>query len=283
MAAPPDPILQFFLKTFYKKTIDPKSDYYLPKLVQQQTNPVVEPYVLGGDWRQLDIGAQAANGAQLICAGTSPPSKTLFGIPSGDATPVLDLVRKSEVTFPEAVPFQLVGISNMLANPPLVTDGDNIAASARLGAVKDWPFKAFQIQGNFSIDQRCCQSADGTSCVSGTQYAPHGEGVFVATFAKATANVWASATVSPNGESLTVTINQLSFVADPDDLSIVVTIYSIGNPKWRDTYSKTAQQIFEDVTTKKSIISQISETLNAPNIRASFQQVVNNALSNLFG
>lgn len=283
MTASPDPILQFFLSTFYKKTTDPTSDYYLPKLVQQQSNPVVEPYVIDGGWPDLKIGPQAVTGAQMICAGTSPPSKTSFGIPADGAIPILNLASISGVSFPQAIPFQLVGISNMLADPPVVTDGDNISASATLGTIGTWPIKSFQIQGNFSIDQRCCQSEDGTTCLIGTQYAPHGEGTFIATFAKAKATAKASATVSPDGSTLVVTVNQLSFAADPADLSVAVVIYSIGDPTWRDTYSKTAQQIFEDKGTKQSMIGQISDTLNSPNIRSSFQAVINNALRGLFG
>jgi hypothetical protein len=281
--AAPDPVLQFFLSTFYKKAIDPTSQYYLPTLVKSQTGPVVEPYVIDGSWNNLQLGQQGVEGAQSICLNTSSGDDP--GIPAGNppATPVLNLVDPSYVQFPQKVPLQIAGLSNVLASVPIVTDGDNITATATFGVIPTWPIPCISFQGNFSVEQACCTSQDGAHCTPGTLYSPHGEGTFTATLTKAQATAKGSASVSPDGSTLTVTISDIALTAAPGDLTISVVIYTVDNPKWRAMWSKYAETIFNYDDTKESIIAQMSNTLNGANIRSSFENVINNALANLFG
>lgn len=278
----PDPILQFFLTIFYKHAIDPTSDYYLPKLIQSQTDPVVEPYTFGGDWNNVQIGAEeAARGAMQICQGTA--SGANFGIPTDGATPLLDLVRASETDFSGAFPFELVGLSNMLAAAPVVTDGDSFTASATLGSIVTWPIGPIHIRGNFIVNQSCCLTDDMATCIPGSQYAPRGEGTFDATIATARASVQASATVSPDGSTLTVTVNSLGFTAQPADLSVDIVIMSVQDPVWRTTWSKFAEEVFSAAGTRQAMIAQIGETLNSDSVKQGFQNVINNALASMFG
>jgi hypothetical protein len=276
--AKPDDLLQFLLNRLYDKCTNPASALYLPKLILSHANPSADPYRIDASWNDIDLGPEAAKGATLICASTGPDDAT--PIPCGNpGTPRVAIVQATQANFPEKIPFEVAGLSNVILGRPQVTDGSFFRFSATFGHLTDWPIKSIAIRANFTCDQTCCFPA-GASGDPGSQYNTHGEGTLVATLIAATATAEGEALATPDRKPR-IRLDRIGFSAKTTDLSSAVVIYSLSQKDLRNEYSRTAQNLFNMTKTRLSILDQIEKTLSSSSVRQNIENAMNDVLAKL--
>jgi hypothetical protein len=276
--AKPDELLQFMLNRLYEKCTNPASALYLPSLILKHANPSAEPYQIDASWNDIDLGPEGRRGADVICASTG--SRDITPIPCGNpGTPRLAIVQAAQANFPEKIPFQVAGLSNVIPGRPQVTDGSFFRFSAIFGGLTGWPIPSIVIRANFICDQTCCLPA-GPGGGPGPEYNTHGEGTVIATLKAATATAEGEALATPDRKPK-IRIDRITFSANATDLSSEVVIYSLSQKDFRSQYSKTAQGLFNMTKTKRSILDQVEKSLSSSSVRQNIEKAMNDALAKL--
>ncbi len=280
----PDKYLQWMLNLLYKQMLIKDSQFYLPKLIQGQTNPAYEPYTIDGQW---EIGKSQAlqQGGTLICFATLPDRYDKEGYQGiASEPPDLTLASPSEtVKFPEAIAFQVIGISNVTPNQPIVGDNESASATAEFSLIPDWPHsEGITIQGNYHIRQPCCASSDGETCLSGTDpYIEDGYGTFKVTFRNASAKI--AGTAYTEGMYLQIRMDSLDVVVStrPEDVTVRITIDTITDPHLKKMWESYAIEAVSDPATMNTMQEKLREKLNSPDTLGDFQKVINENLRKL--
>lgn len=309
MTTPPDKYLQFLLNLFYSKMIEKTSEFYLPKLIEQQKDPTYEPYVINGEWTIEDDPSLLAAGCP-ICLATAPEDAG-FPVPEGlsdedrtavlcldaggpicqismflpSAPPALTLTDPSNVDFDGKIPFVVAGLSNVLPSQPVVTSGEDIDGSATFSSVADWKHHdGITLTGNFILTQNCCMSTDGRSCTPGGKtWHNRGYGTFKAVLKSS--SVKAQATAFFKGKALQVKVTKLDFEADPDteNLTLTADMLSIKDPNERKSWEATLQIALDAEQTRKAVVSNLQERLASEKVRQDFEKAINDALGKFTG
>lgn len=285
---PPDPYLQWLLSFLYGKMIDPTSEYYLPQLIKNQSNPTYDPYVVDSSWTVPKSPALRSVGSS-ICEATLPDdSKYPRGIAA--AAPDLTLAGPSVIPFPGAIDFEIVGLSNVTPAKPVVqscdADGqycETANATAALSEITDWPSSdGLTIRGSYHIHQPCCESdASGDAC-KGSSWPEEGYGTFALTFKQSNASIAATAYTDDDG-FLQVTVDELGFSADTSssNVSAEVTIATITDPKVAKMWEAIANKVVSDSETVNTILQNVQRVLQSENTRSDFQKLINRNLKKL--
>lgn len=263
MNQPPDPILKFFLQKMKGYMNDPSSKLYLPKLIQNQTDPRYEPYTLHGAW-QLPDSAVLTKVTEAICIGTM--SKTCLDS-AATASPNLRLSDPGGMPFADPWPFRIAGLSNLTIGDIRMDGGETFTASAFVGGIAELPF--LTVSGNFVLSQSC-------RCVDdGDRWTAMGYGTFSYGIKAVTATLTATAYVAtsgPNANYLAVRVDKLGVTADTasDKLVVSVSVKTFSGAD-EEMWGSTIHDVLVSKTMADTIVRKVSEKLDEPGTRRDFE------------
>jgi len=298
--------LLFLLLKFQAKANDPTSQYFLPLLLSQISNPIIYPVLTADKW---DFGLTGDDGTQIaqnICADTAA-----FGqvqIPSSaTAFPAVTLGRSQSQPTGKV---EVAGLFNASLGTPVVSgpDQDQVTVAIQFGVwTKDqvpatlqpnWVTSgnAMAISGTFEIIQSCCVADLTNQCIAGTQSAEVGWGTFVMAIGgktsggafNVTGNVNATVTVvSMNPPQVGLSVHTISLaVADLTQLTTTVDVSSIPIDKHRAEWNDQANKALNDSSTKNNVVANVNAVLSSPDnlttIQTLLEKQVNDYLQSLF-
>jgi hypothetical protein len=299
--------LEFLLLKFQVQANDPTSQYFLPLLLSQMSDPKIYPALTADQWVFGLTGVPGTQAAQNICASTAP-----FGqvqVPTGpSAFPAITLGKSASM--PTGV-VTVQGLVNAKFGTPTVSgpSQDQVSVTIQFGAwaasqvpaslQPNWPppGQALALNGAFQIVQACCIADTKNNCIPGQQNTQTGWGKFTTIFSMTTtagaANVTGSAqatvgVASMSPPQVTVNVSQIALaVADYGQMSTSVDVSSIPPDQHRDQWNTQAAKALNDPNTKQSIVTNVNGVLgsqgNLTSIQNMLQQQINAYLQSLFG
>lgn len=268
MAEPPNQTLQYFLNLLWRKTIDPSSDLYLPKLILGQRDPAYEPYTIDDSWHVA--GGTISDAATQICTAYNPDPD---GLGQPDGLPDMWIVDAAHAPFKESQPFVINGISNLKLSQPKVVEGTTAEATATLGEATGWRYGPLTVVGNWTLSQRC------TDITSGQGY--QGDGYGYVSMVIKSGTIDGRITVNAVGsDQLEVVVDALDFKtsATPDNVVVTVQLMEITDPNLREMWNRTANLAFTDTGTLKLIMAQVADIIGNESARKEFGKVATDAL-----
>jgi len=270
-------VFDFFISILYKQLIDPKSSYYLPKLIKS-SEPPYDPFKVASF--PSPPPESMFEGSQNICfqVGLTKTPPLIFGVAS--AGPLLKL---TDVT--------VTGLSNATLAVPVVTDAPTSATitdSAAFGRISGMQ-PNIALAGSFTIDQACClkdAKHQGHPCQTGDpQFTTSGNGTFTATIA--TSSVAGKATVSIDGatQKPKIVVNSLTYSAEETVANIVITVVikSISDPVEQKAWSDFATEAFETTESLQALVTGVNHSLSDPGTLADLSRKLTDALNNIVG
>jgi hypothetical protein len=278
---PPDPYLQWLLNLLVAQMNKSESPFYLPKLILGQRNPTYEPYVIDGEWVIKDqSGLQEAG--NTICLATMPGDIAKeYNQGIADTPPLLVLASPNRIDFPGAIPFSVSGISNIIAQNPVVDYGEHATAQATFAQIPTWPHgqNGITVAGNFKINQLCCPSNDAVACaIGGPTWSEASYGTFIVTVKKPQASI--AGTAYTDGKYLQLSIEALQVTAStrPEDIDVAITIETITDPNIRKMWQSLANEAVGNATAIQAMLDNLHDILNSENTRRDISNVINENL-----
>jgi hypothetical protein len=262
------PLIEFFVDAFYRKTIDPTSDLYLPKLIQGQTDPTYEPFTAGG-WTPATV-PQEQKGAEQVCASVTANQSM---IPSPGSLPALSF---------EGV--RITGLSNVVPSVPQFA-GNTVSVSGSFSSLAPTTAPTpMTVAGSFKLEQACCPTKDfKTCCGASSTYV--GSGAFIVQVARSEVAASALIGTTPDKKLLTATVQSLGYTAssDPSNITITAEITSISNPRERKEWDEFAASVLNSPEVRLALVDQIKEVLEQQSTLDSLSTLLTNGLQSLMG
>ncbi|MCR9255494.1 MAG: hypothetical protein NXI16_05300 [Alphaproteobacteria bacterium] len=263
-------LLSFTVSLLYKMATNASSDYYMPTVIKNASDPTLEPYTTtNSSWSIGSIGDFASSAVSSICGASAPGSESWIGTPGAPAPLTLENIVIS-------------GLSNALPQPLMVI-GDNVTGLAIVGQVPSWQYQ-FELSGTFTLKLSCCPTTNFQTC-SGASQPQTGTGTFTATIKAAALGAFI-AIGTDSHDNLTGTVKGLRIQSDPnvtDAKNIVfkVDATSIPKDKGRDSWNEYIDNTLNTTQATTVVLQRLQAEINSQSILDQLSKIVTKALANV--
>jgi hypothetical protein len=269
-------LFDFLVDHFYLKSLDSKSPFFLPTLLQNQTDPTYEPYQ-DSTWSPSLLGLPP-QGAVTVCAT------------GRDGFPMIPVANTTQLVFTNVL---VLGLSNARLGLPTI-DEDAITSTVQFGQLTGLPYPnrpglsnlpatvptTITISGSYNLQQGCCPTTDNTTC-SGPDVTLAGYGTFVAQITNATATglVRIAPNASTNATQLIATVDTLTFTTNTNNFTVSATLEEITDPDDQQSFQEFVDSTLSNNATLQIFVDRLNSILTSSDTKTRFGALITAAIN----